>query len=135
MDKKSSIRVMFYMIAVMLIMGIFSGCSWSGEASGFAIITPEEAKDRLDNEVDIVLLDVRTREEYEEGHIEGAILIPLDVLKDEVSDIIKDKDTMVFVYCRRGNRSNTAAGILSDLGYLNVYDMGGIIDWPYEVVK
>lgn len=101
----------------------------------FSNISPEEAKKRLDSEKGIIILDVRTRKEYESGHIQNSVLIPVDKLKDNALENLKDKETPIFVYCRSGNRSVTAANILVNLGYKNVYNLGGINDWPYEVVK
>lgn len=100
----------------------------------FSNISHEEAKKRLDSEKGIIILDVRTRKEYESGHIQSSVLIPVDNLKDDASEKLKDKETPIFVYCRSGNRSVTAANILVNLGYKNVYNLGGINDWPYEVV-
>ncbi|MFZ5965675.1 MAG: rhodanese-like domain-containing protein [Bacillota bacterium] len=100
----------------------------------YSNISPQEAKERLDSEEQIILLDVRTKEEYVEKHITDSMLIPLDVLKAEAEAKIWDKDVPIFVYCRSGRRSAQAADILVKLGYTNVYNLGGIIDWPYETV-
>ena len=99
------------------------------------IISVEQVKEDLDKGKDFVLLDVRTVEEYEEGHIEGAINIPLKELAYEVENEIPKLDTTIYLYCRSGVRVITAGHILYDLGYDNVYNMGGIISWPYEIVK
>jgi rhodanese-related sulfurtransferase len=126
------------LIAVILLSAVFSGCnSKSTEANkaSFSNITPEEAKKSLDTEKDIILLDVRTKEEYETGHIKQSMLIPVDTLKTEAEKQLKDKEAKIFVYCRSGNRSVTAANILVSLGYKNVYNLGGISNWPYEIVK
>jgi rhodanese-related sulfurtransferase len=101
----------------------------------YSNITPEEAKNRLDSEEEIILLDVRTKEEYDAGHIKDSLLIPVDALQNEAEDTLKDKDAAIFVYCRSGNRSATASKILVELGYTKVYDLGGIRDWPYEIEK
>ncbi|MBF8983138.1 rhodanese-like domain-containing protein [Lutibacter sp. B2] len=95
-------------------------------------ITPEQAKERLEKEEGIILLDVRTEEEYKEKHIPNSILIPLQDLDKMVEEKISDKDTTIFVYCRSGRRSQSAAEKLIEMGYENVFDLGGIIDWPYE---
>ncbi len=95
-------------------------------------ISPSEAKERLESEQNIVLLDVRTKEEYVESHIPGSILIPVEMLVSVYEDQLSDKNTTIIVYCRSGRRSAIAAQTLVDLGYKNVYDLGGIIDWPYE---
>ena len=97
-----------------------------------SVIKPDEAKARLDNEEGIILLDVRTLEEYSQQHIPESLLIPLDELKQKASEQLLDKDAVVFVYCRSGRRSAQAAKILVEQGYTKVHDLGGIIDWPYE---
>lgn len=121
------------LLLMFLIMILFSNtaCQSENEISS-QNITPEEAHQRLQKEKDIILLDVRTQEEYEQQHIVGSTLLPLDNLKDGIGDIVREKDTTIFVYCRSGNRSATASKILRDIGYTSVYDMGGIIDWKYE---
>jgi phage shock protein E len=134
------------LIAAFLLIGILSGCSSSDNKAGiessleskkvsFTNITPEEANKKLNSEKGIILLDVRTKEEYDSGHIKGSLLIPVDSLKEEAEGKLKDKDATIFIYCRSGNRSVTAANILLNLGYKNVYNLGGINNWPYEVVK
>lgn len=125
------------MLAALLAFALLlAGCSTNGAGAQKVPeskkITPAEAKERLDSEKGIILLDVRTREEYEEKHIPGSILIPVDTIKEQTKDKLPDKNAVIFVYCRSGNRSATAAKALSSMGYTNVYDLGGIIDWPYE---
>ena len=97
-----------------------------------SLITADEAKKRLDSGESIILLDVRTEEEYREKHIPASLLLPLSDLDDKAESEIPDKDATLFVYCRSGNRSATASKILVNLGYTKVYDLGGIIDWPYD---
>ena len=97
-------------------------------------ISVEQVKEDLDEGKDFVLLDVRTEEEYSEGHIEGAINIPLKNLAYEIENEVPDMDTTIYLYCRSGVRVITAGQILHDLGYEEVYNMGGIISWPYEIV-
>ena len=82
----------------------------------------------------IIILDVRTQDEFNAGHIAGAILIPNETILDEQPDLLPDLDAEILVYCRSGNRSAQSANKLLAIGYTNVYDFGGIIDWPYEVV-
>ena len=97
-------------------------------------ITAEQAKARMDSGDEIIILDVRTQEEYDAGHIAGAILIPNETIIDTKPDLLPDLDAEILVYCRSGNRSAQSAKKLLAIGYTNVYDFGGIIDWPYEVV-
>ena len=98
-------------------------------------ITPDEAKKIMDTEKGYIILDVRTEEEFAEGHIEGAILIPDYEVADKAESILNDKDQLILVYCRSGRRSKIASEELVNLEYTNVKEFGGIIDWPYEVVK
>ena len=97
-------------------------------------ITPAEAKEIMDERDDYVILDVRTQEEFDEAHIDGAILIPDYEIADKAESILKDKNQLILVYCRSGRRSKLAAAALVKLGYTNVKEFGGIIDWPYETV-
>ena len=102
--------------------------------SGYTKLTPEEAKKRLDSEKGILLLDVREPDEYAEGHIKNSTLFPLGTIEADASAKLTDKNATIFVYCRSGRRSALAAEILVKLGYTKVFDFGGIIDWPYEVI-
>jgi len=99
------------------------------------IISAETAKKMMDTSSDLIILDVRTEEEYKSGHIDGAILIPDYEVEAKAEEILEDKSVTILVYCRSGRRSALAAQILNDLGYTSIYDFGGIIDWPYEVVS
>ena len=104
----------------------------AGESEASNTITAEEAKARLDSESGIILVDVRTLDEYNEGHIPNAILLPVDSIADEAETIIPNKDATYFVYCRSGNRSATASAQLAQMGYKNIYELGGINYWPYD---
>lgn len=98
-------------------------------------INAQQAKEMMDGSSTLILLDVRTQEEYDEGHIEGALLIPDYEIDDKAGEQLEDKDATILIYCRSGRRSALAAQALADLGYSSVYDFGGIIDWPYEIIK
>ena len=98
-------------------------------------ITAEEAKKLMDSEEGCIILDVRTREEYDQGHIPGAILIPNTEIEAKAADLLPDKEQLILVYCRSGRRSKLAAQSLAALGYTNIREFGGILDWPYEVVQ
>lgn len=117
-------------IFLMIFSFILSGCN---KDIKYKTISSLEAIEMMNNEKDYVIIDVRTIEEYSDGHIEGAINIPLDNINDIVNLYAKDK--LIMIYCRSGNRSNQAANILDDLGYTNVYDFGGINTWPNDLVK
>lgn len=97
-------------------------------------ITAEEAKARMDSGDEILVLDVRTQEEYDAGHIAGAVLLPNETIVDTMPDSLPDLNAEILIYCRSGNRSAQAAKKLAAMGYTNVYDFGGILDWPYDVV-
>ena len=97
-------------------------------------ITPKEAKDIMDSGEEYVLLDVREQYEYDEKHIPGAILIPYTQIDNNAEEMIPDKDKLILVYCRSGRRSKIASESLVKIGYTNVKEFGGIIDWPYETV-
>ena len=101
----------------------------------FLNITAEEAKKLMDSEEGCIILDVRSREEYDQGHIPGAILIPNTEIEAKAADLLPDKGQLILVYCRSGRRSKLAAQSLADLGYTNIREFGGILDWPYEVVQ
>lgn len=113
-----------------------SSTSSSGQSNAakptYQRIAPAEAKKQLSADKSIILLDVRTKEEYAQLHIPGSMLIPLDTLEKQASSKIPDKNAKIFIYCRSGNRSKEASNLLLKLGYTNVHDLGGIIDWKYE---
>lgn len=101
-------------------------------------ITQDKAKEIMDSEEPAVILDVRTYEEYEQGHIDGATCIPVEALqkngKVALEQFIPNKEQYILVYCRSGNRSKTASQIIADMGYINVKEFGGINDWQYGTV-
>lgn len=110
------------------------GCSNGGSAT-YEQISVAEAKALMDSESGYIIIDARTQEEYDEGHIPGAILIPEYEIADRAEKELPDKDQLILVYCRSGRRSKIAAEELVKLGYTNVKEFGGIIDWEYEIVK
>ena len=105
----------------------------SSNSSSYQQVDAETAKELMDTENDYVILDVRTQAEYDQGHIPGAILIPRDTVATAAEDTLPNKDQLILVYCRSGNRSKQASQALVDLGYTNVIEFGGINNWPYEV--
>ena len=120
--------------AVLIILLLFTGCGGdSMNENSYQQITQETAKEMMDTQ-EVVILDVREQHEYDSGHIPEAVLLPVGTITEETAaSVIDDLDTTVLVYCRSGNRSKTASQALADLGYTNVYEFGGINDWPYEV--
>lgn len=119
-------------ISLLLIALFLTGCSQEQEIS-YKQISQEKAKEMMADEA-VLILDVRRQDEFDEGHIPGAALLTLSEI-DEASAaaVIPEKDTVVLVYCRSGNRSKTASQALADLGYTNIYEFGGILTWSYEV--
>ena len=106
-----------------------------GEKAMYQQITAEEAKKIIDSGEEHIILDTREQDEFDEGHIPGAILIPYTEIENKAVEMLPDKDAQILVYCRSGRRSKIASESLAKLGYTNVKEFGGIIDWPYEVVK
>ncbi len=122
------------MLLISLSLFGIAACS-NGGANSYEQITPEQAKTMMDTEKDFYLIDARTAEEFAEGHIADAILIPEYEIADRAEKELPDKDALILVYCRSGRRSKIASEELVKFGYTNVKEFGGIIDWPYEVVK
>lgn len=107
----------------------------NGKSSIYEQITTEQAKTIMDTEKDYIIVDARTDEEFAEGHIENAILIPEYEIAERAEKELPDKEQLILVYCRSGRRSKIASEELVKLGYTNVKEFGGIIDWPYDIVK
>lgn len=119
---------LFILLAVTLAL---TGCA--AQKCTYQQITQEEAKNRMDAR-DVIILDVREQEEFDAGHIPGALLLPVGTItKDTAAAVIPESDSEVLVYCRSGNRSKRASEALAELGYTQVYEFGGINTWPYEV--
>lgn len=123
-------------ILLILAVMMLTACGQDKENDREAVyvnITAEKAKQIMDSEEGYIILDVRTQEEYDQGHIPGAIVIPHEEIAEKAVDVLTDKDQLILVYCRSGRRSKIAAEALAELGYTNIKEFGGIIDWPYEV--
>ena len=131
MMKKWSLLI----LGLLLLLTACSSPTKNNQEMVFLNITAEEARKLMDSEKDRIILDVRSREEYDQGHIPGAILIPDTEIEAKAADLLPDKDQLILVYCRSGRRSELAAQSLADLGYTNIREFGGILDWPYEVVQ
>ena len=130
-------KVNFRILAGMAALALLTGCGAGGSAAeeAFQRISPEEAARRMEEETGYILLDVRTREEYAQAHIPGAICIPNETIGEEALPELPDKAQLILVYCRSGNRSRQAAGKLAKLGYTNVVEFGGINSWTGETVS
>lgn len=120
-------------LPLFLLLHLLTGCGGSATSgSSYQPISQEEAKEMMDTQ-DVIILDVREQDEYDSGHIPGAVLLPVGTIDEETAaEVIPEKDSTVLVYCRSGNRSKTASSALAELGYTNIYEFGGINTWPYE---
>ena len=131
-------KVKGLIIMLLISLSLFGMTACDGGKEKFSTyeqITAEQAKNIMDTEKDYVIIDARTEEEFAEGHIEDAILIPEYEIAERAEKELPDKEQLILVYCRSGRRSKIASEELVKLGYTNVKEFGGIIDWPYEVVK
>ena len=140
------LKGMMLMLAITLSLFGFCACGdenvventdtgTTAESLTYEQISGDEAKHIMDTEAGYVIIDARTQSEYDEGHIGNAILIPEYEITERAEKEIPEKDTLILVYCRSGRRSKIAADALVSLGYTNVKEFGGIIDWQYEIIK
>ena len=119
-------------IPFLLALFLLTGCGGTAADDAYQQITQEEAKEMMDTQ-EVIILDVREQDEYDSGHIPGAVLLPVGTIDETTAaEVIPEKDSTVLVYCRSGNRSKTASSTLSELGYTGIYEFGGINTWPYE---
>ncbi|MBQ1962388.1 MAG: rhodanese-like domain-containing protein [Clostridia bacterium] len=128
-------RGLIIMLLISLSLFGLTACKDGSNTPTYEQITAQEAKTIMDSETDYIIIDARTQEEFAEGHIENAILIPEYEIKNRAEKELPDKDALILVYCRSGRRSKIASEELVRLGYTNVKEFGGIIDWPYEIVR
>ncbi len=123
--------IMLLIMAVLMLTA--AGCTGGSKMPIYERISINEISQIIDENPDVVLLDVRTEEEFAEGHIPGAICIPNEVISEDTTAELDDKTQMILVYCRSGNRSQDASQKLCELGYENIIECGGIIDWDGEI--
>ena len=125
------VKRIFSLILAMLLL--LTGCGGTTVENTYQQITQEEAKNMMDTQ-EVIVLDVREQDEFDAGHIPGAVLLPVGTItKATAASVIQDSDSVVLVYCRSGNRSKTASKALVALGYTGVYEFGGINTWPYNI--
>lgn len=138
-------KIILFALAIIMIVTVFAGCTQKTnkeptEATQMNIgtyyqIPQDEAKRIMDEESDYIIVDAREQSEYDEGHIKGAIIIPYTEIEQKAEEMLPDKEQLILVYCRSGRRSKIAAQSLADMGYTNVKEFGGIIDWQYDIER
>ena len=123
-------------LPLLLLLLLLTGCGGNPDTqASYQQISMEKAIELMNTQTGYLILDVRTQEEYDAAHIPGAICIPNESIGEEAPAQLPDKGQMILVYCRSGNRSKQAAEKLVKLGYTNVLEFGGIIDWPGDTVS
>ncbi len=122
-------------IPILLLAIFLVGCAGNAGGLGYRQIGMEEAVSIMEDESGYIILDVRTPEEFGEKHIPGAVNIPNETIGTEEISQLPNKEQLILVYCRSGNRSKQASGKLVALGYTNIVEFGGINDWPGETVS
>lgn len=132
--KKFRLLCILFLLVSLLISCTLETEPEVAEDSEYIRIDADEAKEMMENE-DVIIVDVRTEEEFEEQHIEGAILIPDYEIEDLAEEKLPDKEATILVYCRTGRRSENASRALIEMGYTSVYDFGGIVDWDYDIIS
>ena len=124
----------FYGVVIgLLIANMFSSSSKKAKAA-YIRISAEEAREKMQEQAETIILDVRSKAEYNAGHLPGAVLLPGLLIKSKAPSLLPDKSAQILVYCQTGHRSASAARKLLGLGYENVFDFGGIRNWPGELV-
>ena len=137
-------RQIFLFAALATSLALLSGCTQSKTKAdtaedmtgkvAYQKISAEDAYEMMVSQ-EVVIVDVRTPEEYDGGHIPNAILVPNESIGDDMPEALPDKEATLLIYCRSGRRSKEASEKLLKLGYKSIYEFGGVIDWPYELVK
>jgi len=124
----------YIFLIILAILLLLTGCMGGNmKENTYTQISQEAAKEMMDTQ-DVIILDVRETDEYNAGHIVNAVLLPVGTITEaSASAVIPEKDSVVLVYCRSGNRSKTASAALVELGYTNVYEFGGINTWEYSM--
>ena len=141
-QKKEKLKMWIVALDALLILLFIGGCSLRGQVldgdgmvNSYKQISQEEAAQMMEEDDGHVIVDVRTQEEYDEGHIPGAICIPNEEITDTKPELLPDVDQVILIYCRSGRRSKEAAEKLFNMGYTHIYEFGGIIDWTGEIEK
>ena len=122
-------------LSLVLAALLLTGCAAPAASGSFRQVSAQEAMDLMEKEKEYIILDVRTPEEYAQAHIPGAINIPNETISDQPPEQLPDKEALILVYCRSGNRSKQASRKLAAMGYTSVVEFGGINSWPGETVS
>ena len=125
--------ILMLLLLVLLMIG-FTVSSNAAQENAYRQITMTEAVEMMEKEENYIILNVRTEQEFAAGHIPGAVLLPNETIGTKEIPQLSDKDQLIMVYCRSGNRSKQASGKLAELGYTNIVEFGGINSWPGEIV-
>ena len=138
-------KIILLALAIITVATVFAGCTQKTDKNQteaiqvnigtYYQIPQDEAKRIMDEESDYIIVDAREQSEYDEGHIKGAIVIPYTEIEQKAEEMLPDKEQLILVYCRSGRRSKIAAQSLANMGYTNVKEFGGIIDWQYGIEK
>lgn len=136
-------KIIISVLAVTALLILLAGCSSNADetettemnSGTYLQISQDEAKRIMDSQSDYIIVDAREQYEYDEGHIKDAIVIPYTEIEAKAEEMLPDKEQLILVYCRSGRRSKIAAQSLANMGYTNVKEFGGIIDWQYDIVK
>lgn len=132
---KKRFKIRGFISPFLFLLLVLSGCAGGSNEESYRQISMEEAVNMMETEKDYILLDVRTMDEYKEGHIPDAICVPNETIGEDAIAELPDKEQVILIYCRSGNRSKQAAAKLSAQGYTNIYEFGGILDWQGTIVS
>lgn len=130
-------KAKWIVLTALAILVVAAGCSSSSKekkSEAYHKVDAAEAKKMMEEQA-VIIVDVRSQEEYETEHILNAVLVPKEEINKEAESKLPKKDAIYLVYCRTGVRSKQASDQLAELGYQHIYDFGGIVDWPYETVS
>ena len=127
-------RILPILLIMLFVLSGYSSVKEEQNKAGYKQISQEEAKEMMGRDDGHVIVDVRRQDEYDAGHIPGAILIPNESIGHGAPEALPDYDQVILIYCRSGNRSKQASEKLAAMGYTNIYEFGGINTWTGEIV-